>query len=234
MIPFIIVKTVKGFAYIRPERVVAINASDADGLPDPHDRRRHDRRLRARRGRRGAARNGGRRGGARRSKLSRSATPMAMSQTEIETMIREAFPDARVEVKDLAGDGNHYAATVVTPAFKGKTPGPPAPDGLRGAEGPDGRGIARAGLDHVGELTRADFPARRRRAIPSAFRRDSKGLRRHFLPLGAERANGPPHAPKIKARLRPRWLLASAAGSIHMISQTLPSGSSTLRLNMKP
>ena len=39
---------------------------------------------------------------------------MAMSQTEIETMIREAFPDARVEVKDLAGDGNHYAATVVS------------------------------------------------------------------------------------------------------------------------
>ncbi len=30
MIPFIIVKTVKGFAYIRPERVVAINASDSD------------------------------------------------------------------------------------------------------------------------------------------------------------------------------------------------------------
>ncbi len=30
MIPFVIVKTVKGFAYIRPERVVAINASDAD------------------------------------------------------------------------------------------------------------------------------------------------------------------------------------------------------------
>ena len=63
MIPFIIVKTVKGFAYIRPERVVAINASDADGLHDPHDRRGHDRRLRARRGCRGAARNGGRRRG---------------------------------------------------------------------------------------------------------------------------------------------------------------------------
>ncbi len=46
---------------------------------------------------------------------------MGMSQTEIETMIRDAFPDARVEVKDLAGDGNHYAATVATPAFKGKT-----------------------------------------------------------------------------------------------------------------
>lgn len=46
---------------------------------------------------------------------------MAMSQTEIETMIRGAFPDARVEVRDLAGDGNHYAATVVTKAFSGKS-----------------------------------------------------------------------------------------------------------------
>jgi stress-induced morphogen len=45
---------------------------------------------------------------------------MAMSQAEIETMIRDAFPDARIEVKDLAGDGNHYAATVVSSAFKGK------------------------------------------------------------------------------------------------------------------
>jgi stress-induced morphogen len=44
---------------------------------------------------------------------------MAMSRTEIETMIKEAFPDARVEVKDLAGDGEHYAAIVVTPAFRG-------------------------------------------------------------------------------------------------------------------
>lgn len=44
---------------------------------------------------------------------------MAMSQAEIERLIREAFPDARVEVRDLAGDGNHYAASVVTPAFKG-------------------------------------------------------------------------------------------------------------------
>jgi stress-induced morphogen len=44
---------------------------------------------------------------------------MAMALTEIETMIREAFPDARIEVKDLAGDGNHYAATVVSASFKG-------------------------------------------------------------------------------------------------------------------
>jgi stress-induced morphogen len=46
---------------------------------------------------------------------------MAMSAHEIETMIRAAFPDAQVEVSDLAGDGNHYAAKVVTPAFAGKS-----------------------------------------------------------------------------------------------------------------
>jgi stress-induced morphogen len=46
---------------------------------------------------------------------------MAMSLSEIETMIREAFPGARVEVKDLAGDGNHYSASVVSAAFKGKS-----------------------------------------------------------------------------------------------------------------
>ncbi len=46
---------------------------------------------------------------------------MAMSVAEIESMIREAFPDARIEVKDLAGDGNHYAASVVSGAFAGKS-----------------------------------------------------------------------------------------------------------------
>lgn len=46
---------------------------------------------------------------------------MAMSRSEIETMIRDAFPDARVDVKDLAGDGNHYAASVASAAFKGKS-----------------------------------------------------------------------------------------------------------------
>ena len=37
----------------------------------------------------------------------------------IEAMIREALPDADVEIKDLAGDGDHYAATVASSAFKG-------------------------------------------------------------------------------------------------------------------
>jgi stress-induced morphogen len=46
---------------------------------------------------------------------------MAMSMTQIEDMIREALPDAQVEIKDLAGDGNHYSATVVSAAFKGKS-----------------------------------------------------------------------------------------------------------------
>ena len=46
---------------------------------------------------------------------------MAMSMAEIETMIREALPDARIEIKDLAGDGEHYSATVVSSAFKGKS-----------------------------------------------------------------------------------------------------------------
>lgn len=46
---------------------------------------------------------------------------MAMNASEIEAMIKEAFPDANVEIQDLAGDGNHYAATVASSAFQGKS-----------------------------------------------------------------------------------------------------------------
>lgn len=46
---------------------------------------------------------------------------MAMSATEIERFIKEALPDARVEIRDLAGDGDHYAASVVSEAFRGKS-----------------------------------------------------------------------------------------------------------------
>jgi len=45
---------------------------------------------------------------------------MAMAAADIENMIKEAFPDAQVSIEDLAGDGDHYAATVVSSAFKGK------------------------------------------------------------------------------------------------------------------
>ena len=46
---------------------------------------------------------------------------MGMKGSEIEAMIREAFPDAEIEMKDLAGDDNHWAATVRSAAFKGKS-----------------------------------------------------------------------------------------------------------------
>jgi stress-induced morphogen len=46
---------------------------------------------------------------------------MAMSSTQIEQLIREALPDAKVEIQDLAGDGDHYSATVVSSAFRGKS-----------------------------------------------------------------------------------------------------------------
>jgi stress-induced morphogen len=42
-----------------------------------------------------------------------------MKAADIETMIKEALPDAEVEIRDLAGDGDHYAATVASAAFKG-------------------------------------------------------------------------------------------------------------------
>ncbi|MBV9569309.1 MAG: BolA family transcriptional regulator [Hyphomicrobiales bacterium] len=46
---------------------------------------------------------------------------MPMQKAEIEALIKEALPDAEVEIKDLAGDGDHYAATIKSAAFKGKT-----------------------------------------------------------------------------------------------------------------
>jgi stress-induced morphogen len=46
---------------------------------------------------------------------------MAMAVKEIEKLIKEGFPDAQVSIQDLAGDGDHYAATVVSEAFRGKT-----------------------------------------------------------------------------------------------------------------
>jgi stress-induced morphogen len=46
---------------------------------------------------------------------------MAMDAKSIESLIRQALPDAQVEIRDLAGDGDHYAATVVSAAFRGKS-----------------------------------------------------------------------------------------------------------------
>ena len=44
---------------------------------------------------------------------------MAMAAKDIEELIRAAIPDARVEIRDLAGDGEHYAARVVSEIFAG-------------------------------------------------------------------------------------------------------------------
>ena len=46
---------------------------------------------------------------------------MAMNLKEIESLIKEAMPDATIEIQDLAGDGNHYSATITSSEFSGKT-----------------------------------------------------------------------------------------------------------------
>ena len=44
---------------------------------------------------------------------------MAMAAADIEALIQAGIPDARIEITDLAGDGNHYAARVVSETFRG-------------------------------------------------------------------------------------------------------------------
>ena len=46
---------------------------------------------------------------------------MPMDAREIESLIKSAIPDAQVEIRDLAGDGDHYAATVTSAVFRGKS-----------------------------------------------------------------------------------------------------------------
>ncbi len=46
---------------------------------------------------------------------------MAMNLKEIENLIKESFPDASINIQDLAGDGNHYSATVISSQFVGKS-----------------------------------------------------------------------------------------------------------------
>jgi stress-induced morphogen len=46
---------------------------------------------------------------------------MAMPAHEIERLIKAALPDATIEIRDLAGDGDHYSAKVTSAAFKGKS-----------------------------------------------------------------------------------------------------------------
>lgn len=46
---------------------------------------------------------------------------MAMAADDIEDMIRAAIPDAQIEITDLAGDGDHYSARVVSESFRGQS-----------------------------------------------------------------------------------------------------------------
>ena len=46
---------------------------------------------------------------------------MAMDLKEIKNLIKEALPDATIDIQDLAGDGNHYSATITSSQFSGKT-----------------------------------------------------------------------------------------------------------------
>ncbi len=46
---------------------------------------------------------------------------MPMDAREIERLIKSRIPDAEVTIRDLAGDGDHYAATVVAESFRGKS-----------------------------------------------------------------------------------------------------------------
>ena len=46
---------------------------------------------------------------------------MPMDAREIETLIKAALPDAKVDIRDLAGDGDHYAASVISETFRGKS-----------------------------------------------------------------------------------------------------------------
>ena len=44
---------------------------------------------------------------------------MTMRAEEIEKLLKESFPEASIQIDDLAGDGNHYAATIIAKEFKG-------------------------------------------------------------------------------------------------------------------
>jgi stress-induced morphogen len=46
---------------------------------------------------------------------------MAIKQEEIEQLLKKGFPDADIQIQDLAGDDNHFSAKIVSSAFKGKS-----------------------------------------------------------------------------------------------------------------
>jgi len=71
---------------------------------------------------------------------------MAMVGSEIERLIRQAFPDAHVIVVDMAGDGT-ILPRVSPPSVQGKEPDPAAPDGLFGVAGANGGALHALALE---------------------------------------------------------------------------------------
>ena len=92
---------------------------------------------------------------------------MPMDARDIESMIKAAIPDAEVTIRDLAGDGDHYAATVISESFRGKSRVQQHQIVYQSLQGPDGRRAARAGA--------ADRRARRANAQGSAGGDDGCG-----------------------------------------------------------
>ena len=70
---------------------------------------------------------------------------MPMDAHDIESMIKAAIPDAEVTIRDLAGDGDHYAATVISESFRGKSRVQQHQIVYQSLQGTDGRRAARAG-----------------------------------------------------------------------------------------
>ena len=71
---------------------------------------------------------------------------MAMDAREIERLIKTGIPDAEVTVRDLAGDGDHYAATVIAEIVPGAIASPAASACVPSLTGQDGRSTARPGF----------------------------------------------------------------------------------------
>jgi stress-induced morphogen len=53
--------------------------------------------------------------------MARTISAMPINASEIERLIKQGIPDAKVEITDLAGDNNHYAAVVISSEFTGKS-----------------------------------------------------------------------------------------------------------------
>ena len=107
---------------------------------------------------------------------------MAMAANDIERLIRARIPDAEVTIRDLAGDGDHYAATVIAESFRGKSRVQQHQIVYEALKGRNGRQAACAGAADrdAGALNRpagGRSPPRYVRGKPCSTMTD----RRHFI-----------------------------------------------------